>query len=90
MKILFEDAIRFLVEKTDNAKCPCCGNPKWIVPFADEKSTEVFLMPLQVTFGNEPAYNLALECSNCGFVREHRAKFIADWVAQNPSKEQNE
>ncbi len=47
-------------------------------------------MPLQITFGKEPAYNLALECSNCGFVREHRAKFIADWVAQNPGKEKNE
>ncbi|MBJ2270724.1 hypothetical protein JFT60_25430 [Pseudomonas sp. MF6772] len=90
MIILFNDAIRFLTEKTDNARCPCCGAEKWIVPFADKESTTVFLMPLQAKFGNEPAYNLALECSNCGFVREHRAKFIADWVAQNPSKEKNE
>lgn len=84
MKILFNDAIRFLTEKTDKAPCPCCGSEKWIVPFADEDGTTVFLMPLSVSYGKEQAYNLALECDNCGFVREHRAKFIADWIAQNP------
>nr|WP_315448005.1 hypothetical protein [uncultured Pseudomonas sp.] len=90
MIIKFNDAIRFLTEKTPVAKCMCCGNEKWIVPFADVDGTTVFLMPLQATFGNEPAYNLTLECSNCGFLREHRAKFIADWIAENPSQEKDE
>lgn len=90
MKILFKDAIRFLVAKTDKAKCPCCGSEKWIVPFAEGTDEVVFLMPLGATFGSEPAYNLELECDNCGFIREHRAKFIADWIAKNPSQEKNE
>jgi uncharacterized Zn finger protein len=89
MKILFEDAIRFLLAKTDKAKCPCCGSEKWIVPFAEGDDESVFLMPLGASFGAEPAYNLALECNNCGFVREHRAKFIADWISQNPGKDKN-
>lgn len=90
MKILFNDAIRFLMEKTPSAPCPCCKTDRWVVPYGDEDKATAFLTPTLVSYGNEPAFNLALECRNCGFVRSHRAKFIADWIEQNPAPNPNE
>jgi Zn ribbon nucleic-acid-binding protein len=84
MKILFDDAVRFLIALSPSSKCPACSEEKWIVPYADEEQQFAFLTPLVVSYGNEPAYNLALECAKCGFVREHRARFVEEWIAANP------
>lgn len=84
MKILFSDAVRFLVEKSPDSRCQACGQDKWIVPFADNDKKYAFLTPLSVKFADQLAYNLALECANCGLVREHRARFVQEWIEANP------
>ncbi len=90
MKILFSDAVRFLIEKSPDSRCQACGQDKWIVPFADADQKYAFLTPLNVAFANEPAYNLGLECANCGLVREHRARFVQAWIEENPASASDE
>lgn len=85
MNILFDDAVRFLMAVSPSSKCPACGEEKWIVPYADHAQKYAFLTPLVVSYGNEPAFNLALECAKCGFVREHRARFVEEWISANPA-----
>lgn len=87
MNLLFKDAVRFLEQKSPKAACPFCGSDKWIVPFADADKEMAFLMPLNAKFNSETAYNLELECNNCGFIRSHRARVIAEWLAKNPAED---
>ncbi len=76
------EALQYVAAKTNNAKCPFCGNTNWtyeneggvLVPVP-----KVAYVPMsnRAFFGPAPAIPvITLTCTECGFVRHHNLPMV--------------
>lgn len=82
--LLYDEAVRFLIVKTPNGKCFACGTDMWNISTKEESTDHCFLRKAGGTISGAPAYNLELECNNCGLIRTHRSEVMLAWLAMNP------
>ncbi|TWC11419.1 hypothetical protein FBY06_1448 [Pseudomonas sp. SJZ085] len=86
-----DDFVRFLVAKTDDAKCPGCGSKSWTIIGSDE--TEMaYRLTSTMRDGAKPTYLnvFGIYCNECGLIRHHLARKVKAWANENPEQEQLE
>lgn len=89
--VSMDDFIRFLVSKTNDSVCPACGTGHWTV-IGSATNDMAFRMVTQLRDGPSSTQinTFALSCNECGFVRQHLARKVREWVDSNPHQEQLE
>lgn len=85
-----DDFVRFLEAKTLDRKCPACGTAHWTVIGPAEGATYRVTAPLRDSETKHQLSMFAIHCVECGFVRQHYARVVKDWVKDNPRPEQLE
>ncbi len=87
-----DDFIRFLEEKTEGSKCPACWSDTWVlIGSADNEMAFRHVTPLRDGPRTSTTFSeFGIYCDNCGFVRQHLARFVKQWVDNNPVQEQME
>lgn len=86
-----DDFVRFLIAKTDDSNCAGCGSASWTIIGSDE--TEMaYRLTTALRDGVRPTYLncFGIYCNECGFVRQHLARKVREWVDNNPTQEQLE
>ncbi|MCF1487552.1 hypothetical protein LZ838_09275 [Pseudomonas sp. AA27] len=86
-----DDFIRFLEAKTGESRCPVCNFQRWVVLGAPSTETS-YRMVTTLRDGAKPTFlsSFSVYCSNCGFIRQHIARVVKEWVDENPPPEQLE
>lgn len=84
-----DDFVRFLIAKTDDSKCSGCGSKSWTVIGSDQTQM-AYRMVTPMRDGPSPTYLncFGIYCNECGFVRQHVARKVKQWVEENPVQEQ--
>lgn len=80
----FDDAVRFFTSKTPDGNCFACGTDVWNISTSEEDDGYCFFRKAGGSSLGSRAYNLDIECANCGMVRSHRADVLLNWLSQNP------
>lgn len=77
--------IRFLEAKSLQSKCPSCGSGTWVIVGDPETN---LCSQLQIPGRDrglmESLPVVCLHCENCGFIRQHMAHMVQEWIEENP------
>lgn len=86
-----DDFIRFLEAKTGECRCPACGKERWTV-LGVPRTDATYRMVTTLRDSEKPSSlsTFSVYCSNCGFLRQHVARIVKEWVDENPEPEQLE
>ncbi|MFJ7790673.1 hypothetical protein [Pseudomonas sp. NPDC096925] len=89
--VSIDDFLRFLVEVTGDTTCPACGNEQWTMIGTNQTDSAYRLYTsLRDGKGQKALNTFAIYCNECGFVRQHLARIVREWVDKNPAPEQLE
>lgn len=85
------DFVRFLEAQTEDKPCPACGSIKWIIIGPGDGGT-TYLLRTSLRGGSKTSQvtTMALHCEDCGFLRQHVAKVVRDWVNCNPDQSEKD
>lgn len=85
------DFVRFLEEKTLDQPCPACGACQWtLIGPKDDGITFMLRTALRGASSPTQVTTVAVYCNECGFLRQHLAKVVRNWVDANPAPDQLE
>jgi len=85
-----DDFVRFLVEKNPESNCPVCDGDAWTVvcPFGDHLDTYRLVVPMRDGPNPMTISTFAIFCDNCGYLRQHLARVVHQWVEANPVEQE--
>lgn len=82
-----DDFVRFITSKADKDDiCPICGKDQWAVLCSPDEQP-VFRLGIPVRNRPEQYYlsMFGYHCENCGYLRQHMAWVVYEWVKANPA-----
>lgn len=86
----FDDAVRFFLSASAHSPCFVCGTDSWQIPTRNDNMQLCMLTRELHEQNGERIHTLAVECKRCGFIRQHRAEIILDWLNANPESGDDE
>lgn len=88
LSVTSDDFVRFLEAKNPESDCPVCGEETWTVicPFDHEDAHDTYRLVTRLKDGSRPmtVSSFGLFCDSCGYLRQHVAKVVRQWVDDNP------
>lgn len=81
-----DDFVRFINAKAEKDDiCPVCSTDSWAL-LCSPDGEPVFRLGTPVRNREEQFYlsSFGYFCENCGFLRQHMAAIVHDWVQKNP------